>query len=409
MSPPKQPRLSPPRHRLGVTAGCTASSKAETGPCCSGEAGEGQGVSPGGHGDGATHSSCTAAGFCCVGKSGSNPAGTRDRGSSPGVGIGLLPPAKGPGQFGAGQGVPRQAGGNAPGSTGTRGMLACHRSGSRLSPGECSHGLLPITPQELPRLDPLASPSAKPSRHIPVPFQHPLHDPRPGGRLGTEQPRPSPASVGWEETESRGQSEASGCGDSVYRSRGRGSAPRPRSAVSRCLRAVSTGQCQCLGCPSPLLPLAGRGQQLQEGIPKGSQPASARPHRRAPRGAAVSRRGSPAWGGRPQPLPAPRPSATPSPVGARRVTLVQRRERGRARGGQRGDGRQPGQPAAAVQRHGPGRDRASERGSSSGKGPVAGDRGQVARDGKKSQVKRDNRREAIRGDKRGQEATRGGR
>lgn len=170
--PPKQPKLSLPRHRLEVTAACAAPRQAENGLCCSGKAGEGQQeVSPGEHGDGATHSSCTAAGLCCVWESGPNPAGTRDRGS-PGVGIGVLAPAQGTGQDGAGQGGPHQAGGTTVGSTGPAWNVACrpeqgpHRSGSWLSPRECRYGLRPITPQKLPRLDPLARPSAKPSRDI---------------------------------------------------------------------------------------------------------------------------------------------------------------------------------------------------------------------------------------------------
>lgn len=89
-----------------------------------------------------------------------------------------------------------------------------------------------------------------------------------GDGCGAEHPHPSPASVGSEETESRGQSEATGSGDSVYHSRGRGSLPYLLSGVSRCLQAVGTWKCQCPGCPSPLLALAGQGAGAEGGDPK---------------------------------------------------------------------------------------------------------------------------------------------
>lgn len=106
-----------PRHSLGVPAG------AESGPGCSGEAGDGQGVSPGAHGQGATHSSCTAAGSCCVGQCPS-PAGTRDTGSAVCGSGSAASPGHGAGWSRAG--IAQRAGGAAVGSTGAPRDVPCH-------------------------------------------------------------------------------------------------------------------------------------------------------------------------------------------------------------------------------------------------------------------------------------------
>lgn len=115
VSLPKQPRLSPTRHRLGVTA------SQRPGPAARDRQGRerdrDRGCPRGGYRDGATHSSCTAAELCCAWGSGASAAGTRDK-RSPGEGIGVLAAAQYSGQDRARQGVPQQAGGSAVGSTG---------------------------------------------------------------------------------------------------------------------------------------------------------------------------------------------------------------------------------------------------------------------------------------------------